>query len=189
MPSDAEVSRRAGSVRAMTGLTSQEFMALLPPFEHAFLAYMADHTIDGQPRTHRRDSTYDPSPLPTMADKLLFILTYLKQNPSQAVQGQLCGMSQAHANKWIHLLHTVLNQALARQELLPARTTGALAMRLTSKQTTEGTTSPLFGMMGLSDPSIARGMLKSSKNITVARRSATRAKTSWCSMRRVRFAS
>jgi Helix-turn-helix of DDE superfamily endonuclease len=54
-----------------------------------------------------------------MADKLLFILTYVKQNPIQALQGQLFGMSQSNANKWIHLLHTVLNQALGQQERLP----------------------------------------------------------------------
>lgn len=57
-----------------------------------------------------------------MADTLLCILTYLKQHPSQEVQGQLFGMSQSNANKWLHLLHTVLNQALAQQERLPART-------------------------------------------------------------------
>src|SRR5262252_8090103 len=121
MPSYEEVTQRAGSVRAMTGLTQPEFLALLPHFEQAFLAYMAHHTIDGQPRTSRRYSTYDNTPLPTMADKLLFMLTYLKQNPIQEVQGQLFGMSQSNANKWLHLLHTVLNQALAQQELLPAR--------------------------------------------------------------------
>ena len=178
MPSYDEVTQRAGSVRAMTGLTPQEFTALLPHFERAFLAYMEDHTIDGQPRTNRRYSTYDTSPLPTMADKLLFILTYVKQNPIQEVQGQLFGMSQANANKWIHLLHTVLNQALAQQELLPARTAADLATLLTRKRAKEEVTSPLFGMMVLSDPSIAHGMPRSSKNITVARRSATRSKTS-----------
>jgi Helix-turn-helix of DDE superfamily endonuclease len=178
MPSYDEVTQRAGSVRAMTGLTPQEFTALLPHFERAFLAYMEDHTIDGQPRTNRRYSTYDTSPLPTMADKLLFILTYLKQNPIQEVQGQLFGMSQALANKWIHLLHTVLNQALAQQELLPAHTAAELATLLPRKQAKEEVTSPLFGMMVLSDPSIAHGMPKSSKNITGARRSATRSKIS-----------
>jgi hypothetical protein len=113
-----------------------------------------------------------------MADKWLFILTYVTQHPSQEVQGQLLGMSQSQANTWIHLLHTVLNQALAPQELLPARTAGAFATLLTCKQTQEGTTSPLVGMMVLSDPSIARGIPKSSKNITVARRSAIRSHTS-----------
>ena len=178
MPNYEEVIQRAGSLRAMTGLTQQEFTVLLPHFEHAFLTYLADRTIDGQPRTSRRYSTYETSPLPTMADKLLFILTYVKQNPIQEVQGQLFGMSQAHANKWIHLLHTVLNQALAQQDLLPARTADELATQLTTKPSQERPTPPLFGMMVLSDPSIAHGMPRSSKNITVARRSATRSKTS-----------
>jgi hypothetical protein len=62
MPSDEEVTQRAGSLRAMTGLTEQECTALLPPFEHAWLAYMADHPRDGQPRTSRRYSTYETSP-------------------------------------------------------------------------------------------------------------------------------
>jgi hypothetical protein len=111
MPSYDEVTQRAGSLQAMTGLTPPEFTALLPPFEHAFPAYMEDHTVDGHPRTNRRYSTYDTSPVPTMADKLLFILTYLKQHPIQEVPGQLVGMSQSHAKKWLHLLHTVLTQA------------------------------------------------------------------------------
>jgi hypothetical protein len=38
MPNYEEVIQRAGSLRAMTGLTPQEFTALLPHFEHAFLA-------------------------------------------------------------------------------------------------------------------------------------------------------
>jgi hypothetical protein len=69
--------------------------------------------MDGQPRTSRRYHTYDTTPLPTMADKRLFMLTYLKQHPMQEVHGQLFGMSQSNANTWIHLLHAVLKQALA----------------------------------------------------------------------------
>jgi hypothetical protein len=121
MPSDADVTQRAGSLRALTGCTEQELTVRLPHFEHALAAYLQDRTIDGQPRTSRRYRTYDNCPLPTSADKQLFILTYVKQNPMQEVQGQLFGMSQSNANKWIHLLHAVLNQALAHQDLLPAR--------------------------------------------------------------------
>ena len=62
MPSYEEVTQRAGSLRAMTGVTQPEFMGLLPHFEHACLAYMEDHPSDGQPRTHRRYSTDDTSP-------------------------------------------------------------------------------------------------------------------------------
>jgi hypothetical protein len=45
MPSYEEVTQRAGSLRAMTGLTEQEFTALLPPFEHALGAYLRDRAI------------------------------------------------------------------------------------------------------------------------------------------------
>ena len=75
MPSDEEVTLRAGSIQALTGLTTAEFHALLPHFEQAFVTHMQDRTIDGQPRTSRRYRAYDNCPLPTMADKLLFILT------------------------------------------------------------------------------------------------------------------
>jgi hypothetical protein len=161
----------------MTGLTEAEFIALLPHFEQAFVVYMQDRTIDGQPRTSRRYTTYDTCPLPTTADKLLFILTYLKQNPIQQVQGQLFGMSQSNANKWIHLLHPVLNQALADQELLPARTADDLAAMLTTP-TDAAAPSTLFFMMGPNGPSSVRKTRRSSKNFTVARRNATRSKTS-----------
>jgi len=97
MPSYEEMTQCAGSLRSLTGLTEAEFQALLPCFEQAFATYMQERTIDGQPRTSRRYSTYGTCPLPTIADKLLFILTYLKQNPIQEVQGQLFGMSQSNA--------------------------------------------------------------------------------------------
>src|SRR6266550_4446119 len=178
MPGYEDVIQRAGSVRALTGLAETEFQALLPHFEQAFVAYMHDRTIDGQPRTSRRYSTYGTCPLPTIADKLLFILTYLKQNPIQEVQGQLFGMSQSNANKWIHLLHPVLNRALAHQDLLPARTADELATLLTTKQSKEESTTPLFGMMVRSDQSSAPKIPRTSRNTIVARRSATRSKIS-----------
>jgi len=178
MPSYEEVTQRAGSLRSMTGLTEAEFTALLPYFEQALVTYMQDRTIDGQPRTSRRFSTYDTCPLPTMADKLLFILTYVKQNPIQEVQGQLFGMSPSNANKWIHLLHPVLNQALADQALLPARTADDLATMLTTPPTEAPSPSPLFFMMGPNDPSSVRKTLRISKSMTVARRNATRSKPS-----------
>jgi hypothetical protein len=178
MPSYEEVTQRAGSLRSMTGLTEAEFTALLPHFEHALVAYLQDRTIDGQPRTSRRYRTYETCPLPTMADKLLFILTYLKQHPIQAVQGQLFGMSQSNANKWMHLLHPVLNRARTDQERLPARTADALAARLTTPPTEAPSSSRLFFMMGPNDQSSGRKTLRISKRMTVARRSVTRAKTS-----------
>jgi Helix-turn-helix of DDE superfamily endonuclease len=178
MPSDEDVSQGAGSVRAMTGLTEAEFTALLPHVERALAAYLQDRTIDGQPRTSRRYSSYDNCPLPTMADKLLFILTYVKQNPIQEVQRQLFGMSQSNANKWIHLLHAVLNHALAHQELLPARHAEDLSVVLAAKRTEGVPLPPLFGMMARSDRSIVRPIPRTSRTTTAARKSVTRSKIS-----------
>ena len=139
---------------------------------------MQDCTIDGQPRTSRRYRPYKTCPLLTVADKRLFILTYLKQHPIQEVQGQLCGMSQSNANKWIHLLHPVLNHALAVQALLPARTADDLATMLTPSATEPPARTPLFFMMGPNDPSNVRKTRRSRKSMTAARRNATRSKTS-----------
>ena len=125
MPSDEDVTQRAGSLRALTGLTEAECQALLPHVEQALVTDMRDRTSAGQPRTSRRSSTYGTGPVLTIADKRLFMLTDVKQHPIQEVQGQRFGMSQSNAHTWMHLLHPVLNHALADQELLPARTADA----------------------------------------------------------------
>jgi hypothetical protein len=70
MPSDEDVTQRAGSLCAMTGLAETEFQALLPHFEQAFETYLGTRTIDGHPRTSRRYSPYVICPLLTMADQI-----------------------------------------------------------------------------------------------------------------------
>jgi len=106
---------------ALTGYTHEEFTALLPHFEQCFYARMATHCLDGKPRGKRKYSAYQNSPLPTSADKLFFILNYLKTHNLQEVQGALFGLSQPKANRWIHCLHPLVNQALATLDALPAR--------------------------------------------------------------------
>ena len=133
----------------------------------------------GSPAPAAATRTYDTCPLPTVADKLLFILTYLKQNPIQEVQGQLFGMSQSNANKWIHLLHPVLNQALGG----PRTPSGPYGRRVghdadAASRPKPPAPSPLFFMMGPNDPSSVQKTLRISKSMTVARRNATRSKTS-----------
>jgi len=86
---------------------------------------MTTKTLQNTPREARAYCAYENSPLPTMEDKLLFILVYLKQAPTHDVQGALFGMYQPEAHRWIHLLHGVVNQALAAMQALPARTSAA----------------------------------------------------------------
>jgi hypothetical protein len=82
---------------------------------------MKQHCLDGKPRGKRKYSDYQNSPLPTPADKLFFILNYLKTNNLQEVQGAMFGISQPKANQWIHILRVVLQQTLTRLNETPAR--------------------------------------------------------------------
>ena len=116
-----EIAHDERKVLALTSLTPSEFADLVPIFTRRFYAYLDDQTIDGYERVGRAYVPYRNSTLPTMEDKLLFILVYLKQSPTQEVQGSLFGMRQSKANMWIHLLHVVLNRALAQQVDLPKR--------------------------------------------------------------------
>ncbi len=77
-----EVAGDAERLLALTSLTEPEFEALVPPFETAFVEYIAEWTLEGKPRQNRRYVSYANSPLPTPEDRLLFILSYLKQNPT-----------------------------------------------------------------------------------------------------------
>jgi hypothetical protein len=172
------VTQRAGSLRALTGLTDAECQALLPHVAQAFVTHRHDRTIAGQPRTSRRYSTYDTCPRPTLADKRLWMLTDLKPNPLQAGQGQLVGMRHSQANTWMHVRPPVLHQALADPARLPARTAAELAALFKTPATNGGATPPLFGMLAPHVRSTARPLPKRHKKMTVARRRVTRAKTS-----------
>jgi hypothetical protein len=116
-----DVVRNTARLRALTSLEPDEFAALVPAFETCFLERMQAYTIDGLPRLNRRYTSYKTSPLPTIQDKLLFILVHMKQNLTQEVQGQLFGMIQSDANKWLQVLRPVLAAALQRLDVLPAR--------------------------------------------------------------------
>jgi hypothetical protein len=116
-----EIANDERRVLSLTSLTPREFADLVPLFTTSFYEYLDEQTIEGYERVGRRYVPYRNSTLPTMEDKLLFILVYLKQAPTQEVQGSLFGMRQSKANMWIHLLHPVLNHALAQNGDIPKR--------------------------------------------------------------------
>ena len=106
---------------ALTGYTREEFNNLLPQFSKKFDERMKTYNLDGKRRGKRKYSAYKNTPLPTAADKLFFILSYLKTNNLQEVHGALFNITQPKVNQWIHTLLPVLNEALAQLEQLPAR--------------------------------------------------------------------
>jgi hypothetical protein len=126
----SDLQTRPLEVLDLTSLTLYEFRRLVPSFEAAFQAHMAQWRFDGQRRTARRYTTYKTCPLPTPEDRLLFILTYLKTYPLQVVQGRLFGIDQSKANQWIHVLLVVLQATLRTLGDAPSRTLQALAQRM-----------------------------------------------------------
>jgi hypothetical protein len=139
----ADVATKTTRLRALTSLEPNEFTDLVPAFEFAFLAHMQTTTINGAPRRNRRYVAYKNSPLPTIEDKLLFILVHLKQNLTQEVQGELFGLGQSDTNKWLTLLRPVLADALHHLDVLPSR----LATVLAAEGSTSEDDSPFFVMM------------------------------------------
>ena len=138
-----DIAHNPARLRARTTLMPDEFARMVPAFEAAFLARMRDYTLDGLPRLNRRYVPYKNSPLPTIEDKLLFILVHMKQNLTQEVQGHLFGMIQSDANKWLNVLRPVLAEAVQRLDVLPARL--AAVMKQSETPTTDDP--PFFIMM------------------------------------------
>jgi hypothetical protein len=102
-----DIPTHTTEVLDLTSLTVDEFAALVPPFEGAFLDYMAAWTLHGRRRQSRRYTTYANCPLPTPEDRLLFILVYLKQHTIHLLHGRLFGMRQSKATQWIHVLEAI----------------------------------------------------------------------------------
>jgi hypothetical protein len=183
----------------LTSLTLDEFGRLVPPFEAAFQAHMAQWRFDGQPRTARRYSTYKTCPLPTPEDRLLCILAYLKTYPLQVVQGRLFGMDQSKANQWIHVLLVVLQATLRALGDAPSRSLQELARRMGVTEAEAAAlvvpteepspaamppaaaprpadASPLLGTMAPNGASSAPRIRLSRGAVIVARKSTTRSK-------------
>ena len=158
-------------LRALTGLDRATFMALLPTFTRAMERYLTHYTLDGYLRESDRAITYANSPLPSPEDRLLFILTYLKQNAIQEAHGQMFAMSQSNVSKWVALLLTILDRALADQQVLPARTTAELAAQLHADATpVDLEAPPFFAMTEPNGQLLVPKIMTSRRSIIVAKR-------------------
>jgi hypothetical protein len=165
----------------LTSLTVDEFAELVPPFEAAFLAYMAAWTLHGRRRQRRRYATYINCPLPTPEDQLLFILAYSKQHPTHLLHGRLFGMRQSKATQWIHGLLPVWQNALRTLGDAPCRSVetlrrprgGEAALRPVASAPSETVptatpaAAPLFVMTAPNDPSRAPQTRLNRKRVSV----------------------
>lgn len=118
-----DIKHKPKTLMAMTSLSRSEFDELLGNFATAWDEATGRERMD--PSKGGR-----PPAIQRMADRLLFILFYLKTYPLQEVIAHLFGLSQPQANFMIHQLSTVLGKALDAMGHKPARLTGEMLERL-----------------------------------------------------------
>lgn len=119
------------SFRALTGLTHIQFTYLLPSFEAEHDDYLSEYEMNGKRRTNCRSfCIYKNSPLPDVAERLFFILVYLKNNPLQEYHAASFGMGQKHCYTFVHCLSHILRLCLTAMGLVPVQTDKELSDRL-----------------------------------------------------------
>lgn len=114
--------------RSLTGMTEDTFNNLLPFFKDSHDEYFRYHQLNGKPRKGIRPPViYKTSPLPTIEDRLYFILYFLKNNVTQELMGDHFNMNQSKCCQWIHCLYEILKDALKDAEVMPASNKKELA--------------------------------------------------------------
>ena len=96
-------------------------MVLLQLFTPLCDSYYRHNDLQGNPRKLVSYQERSDSSLPGSANKLLFMLTYMKENPNQAYHGALFEMSQGKVSQWVKQLSPLLEEALGRMDKLPKR--------------------------------------------------------------------
>lgn len=108
--------KTASTFLSSTSLTVDEFDHLLPVFTEEY-----KKEINKNKNRQRREGGGRKSQIPSMEDKLFFILYYHKLYPLQTALGLQFSLSQSQVNYWIHLLIPVLRDALGILNQLPLR--------------------------------------------------------------------
>lgn len=109
-----EARKKPRVFQQLTGMKPEEFDKLLPAFEAAYEEDERQRGKTGSPAGRK-------AVLLTHADKLFFVLFYLRHYPTQEVLGFLFGIGQVQANHWIHRLAPVIKKALGDEHQLPGR--------------------------------------------------------------------
>lgn len=110
-------------MRALTGVTREQFEILLDAFTtvykinqwQAYQAAVAAGTRQRGLGGGRKGA------LPTLADKLWFLLYYFKVYPTFDVLGSHFGMARSKANENLHKLSPLLYETLVYLEVMPQR--------------------------------------------------------------------
>jgi hypothetical protein len=110
-------------MKALTGLSQAQFDQLLPVFSDTYQAAQ-QHTYEkgiASGMRRRKPGGGSKGKLPTMADKLQFVLYYYKTYPTFDGLATQFDMARSKANENLHKLSPILYDTLVHLELMPYR--------------------------------------------------------------------
>ena len=110
-------------MKALTGLSQAQFDSLLPVFRDIYRAAQ-QHAYEKGSQSgtrRRRPGGGSKGKLPTMAEKLQFVLYYYKTYPTFDVLGTQFAMARSRAHENLHKLSPMLYDTLVHLELMPYR--------------------------------------------------------------------
>jgi Helix-turn-helix of DDE superfamily endonuclease len=110
-------------MKALTGLSQAQFDHLLPVFSDLYQTTQ-QHTYEqgvASGTRRRKPGGGSKGKLPTMAEKLQFVLYYYKTYPTFDVLGTPFEMARSKAHENLHKLSPILYDTLVHLELMPYR--------------------------------------------------------------------
>lgn len=123
--------------------------------------YISLYSLGRLPKMYKKQRKDDV--FPDIETMLIFILSYMKNNPLQLAHASAFNMNQPQANLWIHLLQNVLNTTQGKANCIPSRTVDALNKLLVEGQDIliNGTERPILRP---SDPDVQKYFYSGKKN-------------------------
>lgn len=117
-----KIRTRATQFESVTGLKVEEFDYLLSSFSVRWRNFYKVHTIEGKKRKAPILNADKPTTtLPSVEEKLFFILVYLKNHGLQEMIGASFDFTQSQTSKWQKVLLPLLRATLGELKVLPVR--------------------------------------------------------------------
>lgn len=117
-----KIRQRPKQFLSITSLKVEEFDYLLSSFSGKWYNFYKVHTIEGKKRKAPcLNPQKDTTSLPTVSDKLFFLLIYYKNGSLQEKTGADFDFTQSQVSKWLKVLKPLLLDTLKSLKVLPVR--------------------------------------------------------------------
>ena len=126
--------------KSLSSLSIEKFDILLSTFESKWESFIEKYNLDGTPRL-RKYVPKNEEQLPTVADKLFFLLYYKKVHPLQEALAFQFDLDVPMANKWIHILTPILNKSL--EKYIPKEKIQDVDFQIDEEYIIDGTERPI----------------------------------------------